>query len=140
MSADRDWALRSLDVLVGTWLVSGTDGGSAGRVTYRWMEGGRFLVQDVDLADDGSGGTGGSKGVEYIGFDTDTGTLRSHFFGQSGEILEYTYEVAGDRLTIWFGDRSSPAKFEGSFNDDFTVNAGRWVWPGGGYESTMVKA
>jgi len=136
MSADRDQALRSLDVLVGTWRVSGTGGGGQGHVTYRWMEGGRFLVQDVDLAGDGDGAT---KGVEYIGFDTDTGTLRSHFFGQSGEILEYTYDVAGDTLRIWFGDRSSPAKFEGTFNADFTVNTGRWVWPGGGYASTMVK-
>ncbi|MDO3703270.1 hypothetical protein Q3W71_16475 [Micromonospora sp. C28SCA-DRY-2] len=135
MSADRDQALRSLAVLVGTWRVSGWDGGEPGRVTYRWMEGGRFLIQEVDLGDDGDG----TKGVEYIGFDTDTGTLRSHFFGQSGEILEYTYEVAGNRLTIWFGDRSSPARFEGTFNDDFTVNTGRWVWPGGGYASTMVK-
>ncbi|MEV4543303.1 hypothetical protein [Micromonospora echinaurantiaca] len=135
MSAHRDRALRSLAVLVGTWRVSGTDGGERGSVTYRWMEGGRFLIQEVDLADDGDG----AKGVEYIGFDTDTGTLRSHFFGQSGEILEYTYEVAGDTLTIWFGDRSSPAKFEGRFNADFTVNTGRWVWPGGGYASTMVK-
>lgn len=136
MSADRNQALRSLDVLVGTWRVSGTDGAEQGHVTYRWMEGGRFMIQEVDLADDGQGA---SKGVEYIGFDTDTGTLRSHFFGQSGEILEYTYEVAGDTLTIWFGDPGSPAKFEGAFNPDFAVNTGRWVWPGGGYASTMVK-
>lgn len=136
MSVDRNQTLRSLDVLVGTWRVSGTGGGAQGHVTYRWMEGGRFLIQEVDLAD---GGNGGSKGVEYIGFDTDTGTLRSHFFGRSGEILEYTYEVAGDTLTIWFGDRSSPARFEGAFNVDFTVNTGSWVWPGGGYASTMVK-
>jgi hypothetical protein len=136
MSADRDRALRSLDVLVGTWQVTGTDGGGQGEITYRWMEGGRFLIQEVDLEDDGNGGT---KGIEYIGFDTDTGTLRSHFFGRSGEILEYTYEIAGDTLTIWYGDRDSPAKFEGTFDADFTTNTGRWVWPGGGYASTMVK-
>jgi len=138
MSAARDRALRSLDVLVGSWRVSGTDGGEEGHVTYRWMEGGRFLIQEVDLPG-GSDGNGASKGVEYIGFDSDTGTLRSHFFGQSGEILEYTYEVAGNTLTIWFGDRGSAARFEGEFTADFTVNTGRWVWPGGGYASVMVK-
>ena len=59
MSAGRDRALRSLDVLVGTWRVSGTDGAEQGHVTYRWMEGGRFLIQEVDLADEGKGATKG---------------------------------------------------------------------------------
>jgi len=128
-------ALRSPDVLVGTWQVSGTDG-IRGHVTYKWMDGGHFLVQHVDLAaDDETSG----KGIEYIRFDADSGTLRSHYFGQSGELFEYTYQVEGDTLTIWFGDRTSPAKFSGTFNADFTANSGGWVWPGGGYESTMVK-
>lgn len=35
--------LRSLDRLVGTWKVSGPD--IEGQATYKWMEGGFFLLQ-----------------------------------------------------------------------------------------------
>ncbi|MBB5785726.1 hypothetical protein [Jiangella mangrovi] len=125
--------LHTLDRLVGTWAVTG--GGLSGTVTYAWMEGGRFLVQQVDLVHDGQA----NRGVEYIGYDQDSGTLRSHFFGAGGEILEYTYELSGDILTIWFGDTSSPARFVGTFSADGSTNTGAWEWPGGGYESTMTR-
>jgi hypothetical protein len=42
-----DSALRALDKLVGTWSVTGP--GHHGTVTYRWMDGGHFLIQDVNL-------------------------------------------------------------------------------------------
>ena len=125
--------LRTLDRLVGTWSISGP--GLTGTVSYTWMEGGRFLVQQIDLVQDGQA----NRGVEYIGYDQESGTLRSHFFGTGGEILEYTYELSGDTLTIWFGDQQSPAKFVGTFGPDGTTNAGAWQWPGGGYESTMTR-
>ncbi len=40
-------ALKRLgDMLVGTWQLSG---GAEGTIRYEWMEGGRFLIQHVDL-------------------------------------------------------------------------------------------
>jgi hypothetical protein len=42
----RSSALNSLDVLVGTWKVSGE---AHGQVTFEWMQGGRFLIQHVVL-------------------------------------------------------------------------------------------
>src|SRR5688572_12500465 len=57
-----------------------------------------------------------ARGVEYIGFDEASGELRSHFFGSGGEILEYTYRLEGDLLTIWFGGPDSRARFEGRFS------------------------
>jgi hypothetical protein len=128
-------ALRSLNRLVGTWTVSGP-GGLGGQVTYTWMEGGGFLVQSVDLVQGGERNTG----VEYIGYDEASGTLRSHYFGGSGGILEYTYDLDGDTLTIWHPAPGSPAYFRGTFSADGKSNAGRWVWPGGGYESNMTRA
>jgi len=134
-SADRRAAaLRSLDRLVGTWTVSGPDGLS-GEVRYEWMDGGAFLVQHVDLRSAGEH----TRGVEYIGYDEPSGKLRSHFFGSGGEILEYTYRIEGDLLSIWFGGTDSPARFEGRFDADGTTNAGAWQWPGGGYSSTMTR-
>jgi hypothetical protein len=43
-------ALKQLDKLVGTWKISG---GAEGEVTYEWMPGGYFLVQHVDLEQNG---------------------------------------------------------------------------------------
>jgi len=126
-------SLRSLDRLVDTWAVSGS--GISGTVRYEWMDGGGFLVQHVDLRAD----EGDTRGLEYIGFDKESNSLRSHFFGSGGEILEYTYDLTGDTLTIWFGDSTSPAKFVGVFNADDSTNTGAWEWPGGGYESTMAR-
>ena len=131
--AEPNPALRSLDRLVGAWDISGPE--ISGRVTFEWMEGGFFLVQHVDLVQGG----GRVRGVEYIGHDGGTGTLRSHYFGSSGEILEYAYELEGDTLRIFFGGVGSPAKFEGRFSDDGETNTGAWTWPGGGYESTMTR-
>ena len=130
----RAAALRTLDILVGTWAVSGADG-LAGEVRYEWMDGGGFLVQHVDLRQPGET----TQGVEYIGYDESSGELRSHFFSGSGEILEYTYRIEGDLLTIWFGGTDSPARFEGRFSPDGRTNEGAWQWPGGGYTSTMAR-
>ena len=42
-------------------------------------------------------------------------------FASSGEILEYTHQLAGDTLTIWFGDTEPPAKFVGTFDAEATA-------------------
>jgi hypothetical protein len=108
MSADdaapaRRKAIHTLDRLVGTWAVDGA--GSSGTNSYEWYEGDAFLVQTIDMV--GSDET--TRGLEYIGWDPETKTLRSHSFAASGEILEYTCDLTGDTLTIWFGGTDSPA-------------------------------
>jgi hypothetical protein len=104
--AEPNPALGSLDRLVGTWNVYSPEVG--GRVTFEWMEGGFFLMQHVDLDHGGSR----IRGIEIIGYDEESESLKSHYFGNSGGILEYTYELRDDTLTIWFGDAGSPGKFE----------------------------
>jgi hypothetical protein len=99
----RAAALRTLDRLVGAWSVSGPDG-LTGAVRYEWMDGGGFLVQHVDLHSAGDH----TRGVEYIGYHEASGELRSHFFSAGGEILEYTYRLEDDLLSIWFGGPDSP--------------------------------
>jgi len=47
--------------------------------------------------------------------------------------------VAGNVLTIWFGERGSPAFFRGEFSEDGSECRGRWTYPGGGYESNMTR-
>ena len=132
-AAARRAALHTLDRLVGTWAVEGP--GTTGTVRYSWFEDEAFLVQTIDMVADGAV----TRGVEYIGWDPESATLRSHYFGSSGEILEYTYDLTGDTLTIWFGGPDSPAKFVGTFDAAGDRNTGEWQWPGGGYESNMTR-
>jgi hypothetical protein len=124
--------LASLDRLIGTWTVSGE---STGTVTYEWVEGGFFLFQHVELD--------GSKGLEVIGHEQKYGQppsadIKSRYYGfSSGETLEYTYELRGDVLTIWSGERGSPAYYEGTFSEDGRTLTGAWHYPGGGGYSTV---
>jgi len=130
--------LKNLDRLVGTWKVAG---GAQGQVTYEWMEGGFFLLQDVDLEQDGQR----IKGIEIIGHERPFGAepsqdITSRFYDSMGNTLVYVYELDGDTLTIWAGEKGSPAYYKGTFSYDHNTQTGDWVYPGGGgYESTMTR-
>jgi hypothetical protein len=130
--------LKSLGKLVGTWKVSG---GATGQVTYRWMEGGFFLIQDVDLDNNGHK----SKGIEIIGhlqpFGEEPSTdIKSRYYGSGGETFDYVYEMDGNTLTIWGGEKGSPAFYRGTFSADGNTLNGGWTYPGGGgYESTSTR-
>lgn len=126
-------ALRQLDPLVGNWGVTGSF--LQGAVSFEWMEGGFFLVQRVD----GEAGGRTIRGVEYIGFDEETQTLRSHYMDVHGSNFTYTWMVDGDIVRIWFGDKGSDNFFEGRFSSDRSSYSGEWKWPGGGYSATMTR-
>jgi len=130
--------LKGLERLVGTWKVSG---GAQGTATYEWMEGGFFLLQHVDLEQYGQK----TKGLEIIGHEQQFGAepsadIKSRFYDNLGNTLDYVYELEGDTLTIWGGEKGSPAYYKGTFRQDGTAISGAWVYPGGGYESTMTRA
>ncbi|MEU2908013.1 hypothetical protein ABZ771_34885 [Streptomyces globisporus] len=130
--------LQALDRLVGTWKVTG---GAEGTVRYEWMPGGFFLIQHVDLKQDGEQ----VSGMELIGnlrpFGEEPGKdVVSRYYDSQGNTLDYVYELVGDKLTIWAGEKGSPAYFEGEFNAAGTKATGDWVYPGGGgYSSTMSR-
>lgn len=139
MTEHVDTKLQALDRLVGTWKVSGAHEGT---VTYRWMEGGRFLIQDVDLGE----GSSRVKGTEFIGrkrpygADQPSEDIHSWYFDDQGATLAYVYELEGDTLTIWAHKKDSGAYYRGTFNADGTSMTGAWVYPGGGgYESNMTR-
>lgn len=131
--------LKSLARLVGTWQVSGPD--IDGRVTYEWLEGGFFLLQHFDFVHGGRD----VKGVELIGHEQGFRTepseaIKSRIYDNAGNTFEYVYEVTDDTLTIWAGERGSPAYYQGHWSDDGNTNVGAWVYPGGGgYASTMTR-
>jgi hypothetical protein len=137
--------LENLDRLVGTWQVLGPI--IQGQVTFEWMEGGFFLVQHIDLDHHGRRVkgmeiTGYRRGWEALQAGTDyqpDQEITSHLFDNAGNTFTYVYEVNGDTLTIWGGHKASPAHYTGKWSDDGNTNAGAWVYPGGGYASTMTR-
>ena len=105
------------------------------------MAGGFFLAQHVDLEQFGQR----IKGIELIGHLRPFGqppeeAIRSRFYDNTGNTLDYVYELGGDDLTIWGGEKGSPAYFKGTFSPDGTTLAGAWSYPGGGgYEVSSTR-
>ena len=133
--------LKGLNKLAGTWNVSGPD--INGQVKFEWMQGGFFLMQQVDFVHGGRHITG----IEIIGYELPFGAekpseqIKSHWFGSTGETFEYTYEVDDETLTIWGGEKGSPAYYKGKWIADGDTNSGAWVYPdGGGYQSNLSRA
>jgi hypothetical protein len=135
--------LRDLEVLEGTWRLESRDPASGetstATIIREWLPGGYFMTQRTE--------TEGQPqvGMEYIGYDAATDSLRSMLFSGGGPgpfcsfALEYFWDITGDQLTIWHGFKDSPAKFTGSIDRDARVVHGRWEWPGGGYEATTTR-
>jgi len=130
--------LKNLDRLVGTWDITG---GAVGQVRYEWMRGGFFLLQHVELDNNGHK----SSGIEIIGHEQKFGEapsehIKSRYYGSTGETFDYVYEMEGNTLTIWGGEKGSPAYYRGTMSDDGNTLTGGWVYPGGGgYESTATR-
>jgi hypothetical protein len=132
-----DAELRALDRLVGTWQLTGD---AVGTVAYRWMDGGFFLIQEGELELFGHR----NKFTEMIGRTRPFGEepsseIRSRVYTAEGDTLDYVYELVGDKLRIWGGERYSEASYTGTFNDEGTVLEGEWSWPGGGYRTTASR-
>ncbi len=132
-------ALRRLDRLVGTWAMSGE---VQGTVRYEWMEGGFFLIQHVNLVQqDGQPTTG----MEVIGHlhaygEAPSQEIHSRYYDSHGQTLDYVYELDGDTLVIWFGERGSPVYYRGTLSSDGTTLTGAWHYPGGGgYEANATR-
>lgn len=130
--------LKGLHRLVGTWKVSGE---VQGPVRYEWTEGEFFLVQQLELDHGGRM----IKGIEIIGHLQGLGEepgkdIRSRVYSfLDGLTLDYVYELEGSTLTIWGGEKGSPAYYKGTFSKDGKTLTGAWVWPGGGYASTATR-
>jgi len=109
--------LQKLDKLVGIWNVTGE---ACGQVSFSWMEGGFFLVQYVDLD--------GAKGLEFIGYDEASQTLRSHYFDDDGKVLEYTYHVSETDHIVTIDMPNIQGEFKGKYSNNGNTITGSWHW------------
>jgi hypothetical protein len=123
--------------MVGTSRLSG---GVEGTSRFEWMEGGHFLIQHVDVEQYGQR----IKGIEVIGHlrpfgEPPTEDIHSRFYDNNGNTLDYVYELDGDTLTIWGGEKGSPAYCRATVGADGN-GSGEWFYPGGGgYKFTSTR-
>jgi hypothetical protein len=134
--------LKQLEPLIGRWKISSPNPAYpiSGTVTYEWMVGGFFMIAHLDQLYNGVK----VKGVEYVGFDEDTRTLRSHFMDIRGCNFTYTYDINGDSFFYWFGEKGSNNFARGAFSNGGNTITGRWQWQmsdgkAGGYEYEMNR-
>lgn len=134
----EDRSLRALDRLVGVWRISGD---AEGEVRWEWAQGGYFLLQHIDIVHDGRP----IKAIELIGrlhpLDGGPSTdIRSRVYSYNdGYTIDYVYELEGDTLTIWGGEKGAPAFYRATFSSDGNTLAGSWQWPGGGYSTLSTR-
>jgi uncharacterized protein DUF1579 len=111
--------LKRLDRFVGTWAMEGNLVGSdekniTGRATFRWLPGGFFLEQRIELSFMGME----IRSTELVGYDPETGTFPSTVYSNlSPAPLPYRWEVEGDdvRITVSYGPLD--ATFTARWND-----------------------
>jgi hypothetical protein len=127
-----DEALRRLDRFVGTWSMEGNLADSdettiRGEASYRWLPGGFFLEQHVQLDFMGLE----IDSLELIGYDPDTDTFPSTVFSNlSPAPLPYRWDVRGDLVTITVSYGPLDATFTGSWREDGTFSGGWRPNPG----------
>jgi hypothetical protein len=127
-------AMQQLRHLLGTWR---NEGGAPGTSTYRWGLGGHYLIQEFTTETPGGRQL---SGIEYVTWDEDTQSLRSHLMADDGSNFTYTYQADDDgTVWTWFGDKGSDNFFKGKISEDGKTITGRWQWPGGGFDATATR-
>jgi hypothetical protein len=123
-----DPALKRLDRFVGSWSMEGHLVGSdeiniKGRSSYRWLPGGFFLEQRIELDFMGLE----IHSLELIGYDPETGTFPSTVYSNlSPTPLPYRWEVDADSVKITVSYGPLDATFNGAFSEDGRTFHGGW--------------
>jgi hypothetical protein len=121
-----DPALKRLERFVGTWSMEGRRVGSdkttiTGETTFRWLPGGFFLEQHVQLDFMGLQ----IDSLELIGYDAETETFPSTVFSNLSPVpLPYRWDIQGDSVTITVAYGPLDATFSGSWREDGTFSGG----------------
>jgi hypothetical protein len=105
-----------------------------GRATYRWLDGGFFLVQDIEIE---FAGMFEVKSHELIGFDAESGVFKSLVYSNMAPApLPYTWDVQGGDVKITVEYPPLDATFTGRYSDDGNSFSGGWR-PNPGADETV---
>jgi Protein of unknown function (DUF1579) len=133
-----DPALNGLDRYVGNWdleghLVGSSESTIKGQATFRWLPGGFFLEQRLQLDFMGLK----IESLELIGYDPETATFPSTVYSNlSPSPLPYRWEVGDDTVTISVSYGPLDATFQGAFAEDGRSFSGGWR-PNPGADQTV---
>jgi hypothetical protein len=117
-----DPELKRLEPLLGTWETEGHTQDSVfgpgvpvtSTETFRWLDGGYFLVQDYETT---FGGEPTQRGVNYLGYNAQAGRFQIIFFSNNGPFTEggnrYEGQVADGQLTF-----VGPARFQYQLDEE----------------------
>jgi hypothetical protein len=136
-----DPALKLLNRFVGDWIMEGNLVGSdektiKGKGSYRWLPGGFFLQQHVELD---FAGMAQIDSLELIGYDPETRTFPSRVYSNmSPQVLPYTWAIDGDDVTITVSYGPLDATFTGRFSADGDSFGGGWRANPGADEAVNV--
>ena len=125
-------ALRRLDRFIGSWSMGGHLVGSDettihGQASFRWLPGGLFLEQHVELDFLGLR----IESLELIGYDPETDTFPSTVYSNLSPMpLPYRWDVRGDSVSITVSYPPLDATFTGSWREDGTFSGGWRPNPG----------
>jgi Protein of unknown function (DUF1579) len=134
-----DPALKALDPFAGTWSMRGHLIGSdkeniVGQATFRWLEGGFFLLQDVEID---FAGLFDVKSHELVGYDPETKGFSSLVFSNlSPSPLPYRWEVQDRSVSISVNYGPLDATFNGEMTEDRNSFSGGWR-PNRGADETV---
>jgi hypothetical protein len=133
-----DPAFKRLDRLVGTWRMEGhlpdsDETSIKGQATFRWLPGGFFLEQRLNMDFMGLE----IDSLELIGYDPETKTFPSTVYSNMSPMpLPYKWEVGDDTLTISVSYGPLDATFRGTFSEDGETFGGGWR-PNPGADETV---
>jgi hypothetical protein len=123
-----DPALKRLDRFVGTWsmeghLVGSSENNIKGKASYRWLPGGFFMEQRVELDFMGLR----IDSLELIRYDPETKSFPSTVYSNlSPTPLPYRWEVDEDKVKITVSYGPLDATFTGAFSEDGQSFGGGW--------------
>ena len=133
-----DPALKRLDRFVGSWTLEGRLVGSdentiKGKASYRWLPGGFFMEQRVELDFMGMK----IDSLELVGYDPETKTFPSTVYSNMSPVpLPYRWDVTdeGVKISVTYGPLD--ATFTGAFSEDGENFNGGWR-PNPGADETV---
>ena len=133
-----DPALQRLNRLVGTWSMKGRALGAdkdtiTGTTTFKWLPGGFFLQQDMEIDSDGKP----IKSHELISYEPKTKAFSSYVYSNMAtDPWPYEWDIQGDTWTISIKYSPMDAKFTGKFSPDGNSFSGGWR-PNPGADETI---
>jgi len=69
---------------------------------------------------------GDTKGIEFIGYDEPSDSVKSFYFDTEGNLRQYTYHIRDNMIKITIDMPEVQGEFNGDLNNDGTRLTGNW--------------